>query len=397
MRLASLGPVLALMGLTLAASPAFAGDVVTIHEGHEARRPAIARDEKGALHLAYSSYDKGSPVPGIFHAASFDGGKTWEPGVNISRTGGIASDPAIACGKGQHIVIVWLDTTPGMERPDIYGTFSSDGGKTWEAPVDVSLTPGKSMEPSVAIAPDGTVHVVWADTTDSDKGPEIWHALSTDKGATWSTATNISHSLGNAWHPRVACGPKNEVHVCWADRLSGHSMPDIFFSTSTDGGKTFSKLLDVSNTRGLSTDPDLAVDDSGTLYLVWAETPSRSSGRWDILFTLSRDGGTSWEKNREMGPTGGRSSQPAVSAREGAVAVVWRDKTGHETNPEICIALSSDGGKSFAEPKDISMTLGASRHPALEISGGRAHVVWEERDKGLSSLRFVSVPVGKSH
>jgi hypothetical protein len=383
------------LGLTLVASRAFAGDVLTIHEEQEARRPTIARDDRGALHVAYVSYEKGATVPEIFHTESPDGGKSWEPRVDVSKTPGIPREPAIACGTGGHVVIVWLDTSSGLEKPHVFSSFSTDSGKSWSLAIDVSGTPGKSMDPSVAIAPDGTVHVVWADTSGGERGPEIWHALSTDKGASWSKARDISRALGDARCPEVACGPKNEVYVCWTDRLSERAMPEVFFSSSTDGGTTFSKLLDVSNTRGVSSEPDMAVDDFGTVYLVWADTGSRT-GKWNIFFTLSHDGGKTWQAPSDVSLTGGRSSQPAISAREGFIVVVWRDTTAHEGSPNIWMALSRDAGKSFGEARNISSTPGVSKCPDVVISSGQAHVVWEEHERGLSLMKFVSVPL-KSH
>jgi hypothetical protein len=382
------GPVLA--GLALA-TQVHAGDPITIDRAHEGGHPSIAADAKGDLHVAYLSYEAGAKVPDIFYTLSPDAGKSWSAGVNVSRTSGISREPTIACGKDGHLVIVWLDTTSGMENPDVYGVYSTDGGKSWSDARDISSTSGKSMDPCVAIAPDGTVHAVWADTTDSTTGPEIWHSFSIDKGATWSKAKNVSHTLGDARCPALACGRENEVFVCWTDKVGDKVNSDIFFASSRDGGKSFSKAANVSNNPGDSSAPSIAVDGSG-IYLAWSDSSTRT-GQRDIFVMTSRDGGESWEKYIDVAPTPGRSTEPAICAGGGHVAVVWRDTTDHESNPDIWMALSTDHGKSFGAPRDISNTPGVSKHPDAAIVKGRVQVIWQEYERGFNHLKLTSIPL----
>jgi hypothetical protein len=384
------------VGLALTASQAFAGDVITINKDHEGGQPSIATDGKGGLYAAYLSYERGAKVPDVFFTSSLDGGRTWKPGVNVSKTPGISCDPAIACGKDGHAVIVWLDTTSGMEKPNVHSAFTTDGGDTWSDALDISNTPGKSMDPAVAISSDGVVHAVWADTTDSTTGPEIWHSVSTDKGATWSKAKNISMTLGDARRPALVCGPSNELFVCWADKLSDKTNTEIHLSVSKDGGRTFSKATNVSYTPGSSADPDIAVDEKG-VYLVWSDT-STHSGQREIFFMASHDLGKTWEKRVELVPTPGPSSRPAISAGEGNLAVVWRrDTTGHEANSQVWGVLSSDHGKSFSEPRNVSNTPGVAKCPDVVIANGKAHVIWDEYAKGLRHLKITSWPLGGAH
>ena len=182
--------------------------------------------------------------------------------------------------------------------------------------------------------------------------------MSTDKGATWSKGTNVSHTLGDARAPSLICGPKGEIYICWIDKLSDTKSPDVMFTSSNDGGKSFMKALPISETRGLGADPVVAADDKG-VYVAWSDLSPRT-GQPDIFFATTRDGGKTWEKRMDIAPTSGRSTEPAIGAADGGIAVVWRDTTGHESNPDIWIALSTDHGKSFGEPKEFQR-LPASR------------------------------------
>jgi hypothetical protein len=371
------------------AGPALADEAVTLGD-REGRQPAIATDEKGIVHAAFVSYEPGGKVPDVFHASSSDG-RTWEAVRNVSRSTALSYDPAIACGKGGLVAIVWVDTgSKGMASPDIEIVLSGDGGKSWSAPVNVSRTPGKSMDPAVAIAPDGTIHVVWSDTTRSEVGPSLWHVASTDRGASWSVPGSVLRSSGDARHASIACGKDGALHVVWVDQVGERTVPDIAFATSHDGGKTFTRPLDLSMAALGAADPGLAVDDTG-IYAVWAEA-SKPAGGWGIKFAASRDGGRTWEPPLDLAPTIGRSTEPAIASDRGKIAVVWRDTSRHEPSPDVWITLSADEGKTFGETHNLSNNPGTASHACVALAGGRIFVSWQESDRGFCYVLVTTSP-----
>src|SRR5262249_60497258 len=98
---------------------------------------------------------------------------TWSTPADAWGTPGVSADPAIAVGKNGSIAVVWTDTSGGDTHPDIYLARSADGGKTWSKPADVSGTPGESSEPDVKIAPDGSNHVIALDTSAGAPSPDL--------------------------------------------------------------------------------------------------------------------------------------------------------------------------------------------------------------------------------
>lgn len=378
------------VALIFAAGSAFAG-AVTLHKGREAHRPSIAADASGALHAVYEAFEAGSKVPDIYYSSSRDGGKKWSAAVNISKTPGISRDPAIAAGDGI-LVAVWLDTSAGEKNPDVWGARSTDGGKTWSAPVDISQTPGVSAEPAVAIGPGGAVHAVWSDTSEGEKSPDVWYAGSADQGVTWSKGVNVSKTPGISSQPAVAAGPGGEVYVAWADTASGDGSPDVYFTSSKDAGKTWAAAVDISNTPGVSSNPDVAADASG-IYVTWQDTIS-GAGSPDIFVATSADHGATFGKPLDISNTPGVSSDPAIAARDGSVVVIWCDTSdGHDQNPDIFAAVSADHGASFGKPVDISNTPGVSRLPDVTIAGGKIAAIWEEEEAGKARVKFASHPL----
>jgi BNR repeat-like domain len=361
---------------------------VTISGKMDASTPAIAADGNGKLHVAWSELSGKSPD--VYYSSSKDG-VTWSAPVDISNTPGASSDPDIAIGPKGQIVVVWADTTSGNDSPDIFATTSMDG-KKWSVPLDISNSPGKSSNAAVCLTPSGDIHVIWVDTTADITAPDIFHSVSKDGGQTFSKSDDISNSPNVSADPAIACGPKGEVYATYTDIEPTGKDRDIWLTSTTDG-KTWSKPADISNTPGLSSNPDIAADPKGNVYAVWEDTTSGQDSP-DIFLAVSHDGAKTWDPLADVSKTPGKSTDPAVDVdKDGNVAVVWCDTARDETAPDVWVTRSANGGKSFTDAEDLSNTPGISSLPDVIISNGKIYSVWEEMEKGHKKIKVISSPV----
>jgi hypothetical protein len=63
---------------------------------------------------------------------------------------------------------------------------------------------------------------------------------------------NVSDNVGDSVYPLVASSDNN-VYVTWQDNMFGHNKHlnyDILFKSSSDGGRTFGDVLNLSNNTG---------------------------------------------------------------------------------------------------------------------------------------------------
>ena len=364
---------------------------VVFHPNEQTRHPGVVVDQKGRFHLAYLAQEKGKQVQDVFHAISSDGGDTWSAAVEVSKTPGQSSEPAIG-GHGKDLAIVWIDTTGGADQPDVWAVVSTDSGATWTTAADVSNTPGVSSEPAVAVAADGTIHVVWTDTTAGANNPDIWHTQSSDHGKSWKAAEDISKTPGVSSHPAVACGPKGEVYVAWADTTNGKDNRDIWFVRSLDGGKTWAKPFDMSNTPGLSSTPDVAVGEDGSVHIAWIDS-SVGETHPDVFVGSSQDRGAKFGKAVNASKTPGISSQPAIVAAGGVLVAVWLDTSKDPKAPDIWIAQSTNGGRTFSAAVDLSNTPGVSGLPRVAIAAHSVVAIWEEEEQGAYHTKLARAPL----
>ena len=87
---------------------------------------------------------------------------------------------------------------PGPDRLDVYLIRSTDGGRTWSAPIRVNDDPPKYNSwqwfGTLSIAPDGRLDVVWNDTrsSGSQRVSEVYYSYSLDAGASWAASEPIT-------------------------------------------------------------------------------------------------------------------------------------------------------------------------------------------------------------
>ena len=212
---------------------------------------------------------------------------------------------------------------------------SEDSGVTWSDPIAISPTarrvsgsdipaPGEAMAEGLkrvvqgsqpVIASDGTVYVVWMDTTNdgSQKGAaEIYVARSDDSGRTFSEPIRASTfrepgfrpktAFFRYWgssFPQVAAGSDGEIYIVFVGL--NPSIPtddgDVYFVRSLDGGTTWSrkKSLGGDETDRLQFFPAITTDPTGNLHVMWGDMRDDPiQTRYHIYYTTSEDQGESW-------------------------------------------------------------------------------------------------------
>ena len=194
-------------------------------------RPAVGPD--GVVHAIFPAAGfapmppAGAPAPeapirGIYYRQSTDGGQTWSPQVKIdegssafyhSRKQLLAADP-----NNGNLYAVWYGSpktrpNPAQDDNEVYVRVSRDGGRTWGDRVTVnddSVSPNvQHYDPGIAIAPNGRVDIAWYDFRNSPM-PEQF--------------------------PATFAAPFN----------SG-GFTDVYYASSTDGGRTFSPNVRISD------------------------------------------------------------------------------------------------------------------------------------------------------
>ena len=207
----------------------------------------------------------------IVVSRSDDGGRTWSAPVQVSDAGRArVGAPALAVDGDGNPAVLYVDY--GEDRwdwenlPGSYeGTFSlvftrsASRGRSWTPGqvVDPDIVPtGRFLvylpvTPGFTIASNGDLYAVWADGRAGD--PDILLRRSTDDGKTWSKPVQVNRGTAGDGVPQdmpsVGVAPGGRVDVVYYDRTIDRrgSNADVLLSSSTNSGKSFSKVFRLSD------------------------------------------------------------------------------------------------------------------------------------------------------
>lgn len=252
----------------------------------------------------------------------------------------------------------------------------------WRTNQMVALTDSTIEErPRMAAGPSGEMVAVYSLEYD------IYAATRSANSSSWKNPVKISDPARQlAILPDTAISSTGVIYTVWTDKRTNFNN-DIYFSSSTDGGITWSANLNIIpalNRDPNQVEPTIAVDPrpgyGNVIYVAYFENPA--SGQMFVDFSKSTNGGSTWTFQRLAYPappycpnliypicptiykTG--SLGLAVDA-QGRISLMF-DEVGTE-DTRIFFTTSNDGGQSWEEflPLTPLDTCRVVHHPALAL------------------------------
>ena len=280
-------------------------------------QPALAISSAGDLHVLWEDDSPGNYE--IYYKKSTNGGASWTASQRLTWNSGSSLAPAIDVDNSGNPYVVWFDSTPGNE--EIYFKKSPDKGTTWSTNQRLTWNAGDSSHPAIDVNSSGHINIVWHDDTSGNY--EIYYKKSTNGGAGWAMSGRLTWTVGGSLVPDIAADTFGLTHVVWYEDTS--TFPEIYYTKSTDGGASWLKSQRLTWTSGNSRDPAIAADPFGYIHLVWTDlTP----GNWEIYYKKGTGGGAAWTAIQRLSWTPGDSYQPDIAVDgSGNLYLVWHDYT----------------------------------------------------------------------
>lgn len=294
-------------------------------------------------------------------------------------------DPQMCLTQDGTLHVVWVDDREGTSS--VWLNTSSDGGLTWLTnPVKISHGMGNAFAPSLACV-TGVLHVAWEDDRDGElENHNIYYNRSGDGGATWNEA-DTRLTLDEEGET-ISLGPQltaagNEVYVTWFDNDNGAF--DIFAVASPDRGQNWGPPVRVDDDdagSSYSAWPQVGSDGAGHVYLAWEDSRDGAS---DIYAASSNNLGASYWPNVRIdgGDVPGQSDSfsPSMDAENGTVYVAWHDSR-NPAHRDIYMNWSLNHGQNWATDairvESDSAGFFDSMNPDVEVSGTDIHVAWQD-------------------
>jgi len=328
---------------------------------------AIAVNPTNPLNIVGASIEIFRPPTGGFGSlvthphVSFDGGKTWTTYDLDYGQGNSAVDPSVAFDAAG---TVYLATTRADGTSDIVVAHSTDGGRTWSAPVTVVSQGSVGVfndHPQLTAFGNGNVIVTWIKDLFAQGGvlqsAPVVDSVSHDGGLTWSQPARIS---GRA----PFCQGRQGDDAC--DQTFGNSVAVTSAGAVVTFQETYDEAPDAGGAPGrdkylaVTVDPATGQKTGGPYLIGQAfdglnehDYPTSAGGGQtlhDSEFNLDSDGNVTADPTD---PTGRH------------LAVVWYDDRNapHPVDPDpykaitdadIVVSQTYDGGQTWSEPISIN-------------------------------------------
>ena len=317
---------------------------------------------------------------------SENGGDTFQPPVWVSEPGKHVTSagedsPAFLVTEG-YMFAAW------NEGRQLRFARSVSWGESFEKAVTVTDKKGDSFSgyPSIGIAPNQDVYVVWIDTRDQvregDENYSLYLARSTDHGVSFGKNVRVATKICPCCRPTLAFGPAGEVMVIWRHIYPG-PIHDMTVAISTDNGTSFSAPQRIAEDNWkINGCPDSgpATARSGKrVYVAWlTEATPEISG---VRLGWSDDGGRTWAPAVRASQDILDANYPAFSVgSDGSPLLVFQgrdpdQRAGWGRFGVYAVKIASDA--TLAKPIAVPGIASSAMRPAVAAGmGGRVYVAW---------------------
>ncbi|GEM_PF-3142820 len=351
--------------------------------------PAAMAAGNGRLFVSWIKY--GSPQE-LFLKASADNGTTFGKMMEVGTNGTVQSNLSDIVVSADNVGIIWTGIPRQGERA-VFLSESTDGGRVFGSPVDLSATTGDSFGPKV-VQQGGKAYVIWSSfgSCNSGRHPCTLHAYFTTIDVKNDFLVGKVADLGSMTPALAASGSNVYVAGVMSKSYTPYKIENgmkmdfppignqtIVFLKSPDGGKTFDNMTSLG-TYDESTDHinDLTVDASGRfVYVTWYDFHSQQRGA-DVIMAASSDGGDSFGRINavDANDTGNTGNGPDLLSRQISASgsryyASWLGHTGLDpVHQGAFIRTSSDGGQTFDQITDLTRTIEISNPEHILVSDG---------------------------
>ena len=294
----------------------------------------------------YAGYTQGSDTAVV---AATDGGATLGAPVVVSEGKGRTTNLRLAVSDGRVYAVWQQGGDHGRLSLMIAASHDHAQAGSWGAPIRLA----KVLKDISQVAADASgVHVVYVLPVDGiDKGGMVAVSSSNDSGRSFSAPVELGLGSGEV----VVASHRNHVYVAWE---TGTLTPtrDVMLAVSDDGGASYS-VRDVSgNGVRNAREPILSLNQTtGRLSLVWREdTPTQG------VYVQSKDNGKTWSDPLIVDLD---ARQVMVQDDDDRIWISYLKPSTIDGNDDwqVYLALSTDGGKTFPDPVNLSGPTGISK------------------------------------
>jgi len=279
--------------------------------GNAADRAALAIDSRGLLHLVWTEVSAQDRQ--VFYARF--SGSEWTPPIQLSMSPGYAGFPSLAVDDRNRVHVVWYGFDGTFYQ--VYYRRLDPGG--WTSERALTNQNVDATNPAIALGPEGHVHVVWFREHTAMGYLEV--AYLRLEGDTVAEIRSLSTADVDSVDPTIAVAASGQVHVAWHAFVGS---TDTIQYAERDMNWSSPQIVTPASISALH--PSLAIDHLSRVYLVWEASDGRiygqvRNGSWSAPLALGSQGVARYPSTRWS-----QYNNPPCGA-DGRIDVVWTEES----------------------------------------------------------------------
>jgi hypothetical protein len=272
-------------------------------------------------------------------------------------------------------------------------TRSIDGGRSFATPTPMTTDQESQRFVALALDADGSLFAAWLDKRNraaaAARGEKyvtaaLAFAWSHDHGATLSDARIALDNTCECCRLAVAFAAPGRPVVAFRNVFDGmvrdHAVI-TFTDPQTPGPPNRVSVDDWKTDVCPHQGPSLAIAADGSYHVAWFTNGTARSG---LFYASSIDGGRTFSRPMPLGNAARNPSRPFLLAAHDSLWLAWKEFDGERTT--VLTMISRDAGRSWSGPKAVAETGNASDHPLLVTNGTQVFLSWQTRAAGYRLL-----------
>ncbi len=276
-------------------------------------------------------------------------------------------------------------TAEGIQPAAVYFSVSSDKGQSFSNPVPLSdkAAAANSFQGKLALSPAGQAYAFWHDernrTDWKQPGNAIYYSPINAQGKP-ATAKKIADTVCECCRVAAAFASDAQpillLRFVYPDNIRDFGLVK---PQAADGQEfqSWRVSFDQWHIEGCPDHGGAITISNDKYHIAWFTQGSERAG---LFYASSTDKGRHFSKPLPFGNNDKRSGHPDVMAKGKRVVLTWTEFDGNKT--QLLLMQSNDGGQTWQPGKVIAETTDEADFPFLLSSNAGMFVSWNSKNEG---------------
>lgn len=320
----------------------------------------------------------------------------------VEAVQGEENGPKIVFGPENRAYAVWSIPGDKGDKTRANIRFAMDEGKGGFTPAKtLNEVKDAARFPILELSPDGNLLLAWIDRRIDNPKPRQLYLMQLDPdGEELTKNYSAGEGLCECCKLGVAVADEGKTVYLVDRQVDDNQIRNHVLRRSIDGGKTFAAPVVISDDGWQvpscpHSGPSIGRDSRGWLHVTWF-TLGRTEREAGIYYSVSSDGGKSFQARRLVHANTAPEilySTLAVGSDD-TVYLAWSN-LDNNSKAQVFLRTLSDDGRSWGPIQQLSNAKRNAGRPVLAVSKNQLHVAWTETDGEESRVVFRSAMVSK--